>query len=242
MLAFYNWVKQQQCTKYIHPKEFIVDLGSGRGYDVQKLQSMRVKSILNIDCDRFSVEDGSRKSREWGMDNCYWYMADLLDSKSFKKMIEEKLIYIPQSVNTFWCQSSLHLLFRSKDDIVNLLGWMNTFLTPGGYFIGTCLDGDEILKLFGDSINYKSSCVKIELDPSISDAVDRDWNHRATLDGKTIGLIYWSLLVPCAESMGFKLISTEMFDSLYKRYNDSNLTRDEMKYSFVNRSFVFQKK
>ena len=49
------------------------------------------------------------------------------------------------------CQFSLHYYFKSEETLRSYLENISNSCRKGGYFIGTCYDGMDILKLFGDN-------------------------------------------------------------------------------------------
>jgi hypothetical protein len=57
------------------------------------------------------------------------------------------------------CQFSLHYYFKSEETLRNYLENISNSCKKGGYFIGTCYDGIDILKLFGDdnTIEYNKN-------------------------------------------------------------------------------------
>jgi hypothetical protein len=161
-------------------------------------------------------------------------------------LINQKILYLPGSINVFSSQLSLSYFCASREMLMTFLDWIYTFLALGGYFLGTVHDADEIIKL----TSAKSSIASIELSPSTptsSSPIAFGQGYNLTLGKHAHAhahkayLVYWSLFLECAEKIGLKLISTEMFENVYKRYPNSNMTREEMQISFINRSFVFQK-
>lgn len=54
-------------------------------------------------------------------------------------------------------------------------------------------------------------------------------------------LVYWPLFIEYAKQFGLRLVHSNLFEEEYKKYNNPNLSREEMKVSFLYRSFVFQK-
>lgn len=244
VLIFYNWVKQQQYTIYIHAGDSIVNLGSNSGVDTYKLRNQSPSRVLNLDIDSYMIKQGLRQTQEEGLHNFHWRAMDLMNPQDYEKLIREKILHVPNSINVFTCQDTLAHLFKSREIIVNFLDWIYTFLRPGGYFLGSMPDGDLLIEREKKKSKEEN---KIELKEStIKSYTIRDFGHEISKMEGDISmypkyLVYFPLLVKHAEEIGFKLIKSEMFEDLYKKYPNSNLDPKEMKFSFIYRSFVFQK-
>lgn len=61
-------------------------------------------------------------------------------------------------------------------------------------------------------------------------------------EGVTECLVPFETIVILAESVDLRLVNSCMFEELYKTYPQQDLTEDEKVFSFINRTFIFQKK
>jgi hypothetical protein len=193
---------------------------------VKQINNQKPFRVVHIDTDKKRIDVGFKEMKESGITNFYWHRADILTKSCLENMIHQKIIYVPKSVNVFSSYLSFnfddfHLANSGNLNGDNILHWMSTFLADDGYFIGI-----RSLKLAPAPTKNNSEKKKEEKEEK-KDEKDDD--------------VGWKLFVKCAEKFGLRLISTEMFEDLYKKYSDSNLSLEEMKISFSNQTFVFQK-
>ena len=151
------------------------------------------------------------------------------------------------------CQFAIHYFFESERKLDNFLSNVDMNLKPGGYFIGTCLDGKKIKKEFGNNMQLTGEYNKNIL-----------WNLKR-LYSKDIGVVYGEeievymesigrvmkeylvnidLLEKKLKALGYDLIECKNFKDYYteEKANKYNLEEVQQKYSFMNMSFVFKKR
>ena len=260
---YHNWIKKQLYMLYLHRNDNLIEIGCGQGGDLWKILPRYPASVLNLDINQASLELGQKRLREnKSVENqkhiVKWCKADLTDPKTFSLLIEQKILYLPKTVQAFSSQFSQTYFWKSQSILEMLLKWISTFLQDGGYFFGTMPDGVKTAELChkegtfspeNRQLVYKSSICEIKIDPQQVDLKTAGFGHtcefsliNSVMKETTIEyLIYWPVFVLFAEKHGLKLVYTEMFEDSYKMYHNSNLSIDEMKISFLNRSFVFQK-
>jgi hypothetical protein len=233
-MAFYNWVKKRQLTTYLHIDDFLVNIGKNtlgvvkddkKDASIKQFSWQNPSKVLHIDIDKKTIVNGFKEMKENGLDNFYWHHADISSVTSLKNLIEQKILHIPKSVNVFSSYSTLDISMNtSREKIETLLKWMSTFLADDGYFIG--IFTNEEVKQQPQELTKQQPKAEI-----------KQWPQELTKQRPQA----WQRFVECAEKFGLRLISTEMFEDLYKHYPNSNLNLDEMKIAFLNQTFVFQK-
>lgn len=70
--------------------------------------------------------------------------------------------YVKDGFDVVSCQFSIHYFFESEEKLDNFVYNVNSFLKNGGYFVGTCIDGQKIKKLLKGK--KKGASVTGELD------------------------------------------------------------------------------
>lgn len=184
MRNFHNYIKSNLAYNYCSPKMVdgklkklsVLDIGCGRGGDLMKFFSARIKDYVGFDPDShgiYSATDGCmsrfnnfrKKFPNWP--NMKFLVADggvklnLEDqSKVINKMTEQnkkmlKEIFGNSSDNkkdtkfdVFNCSIAIHYLF--KDDITwgNFCDNINSYINDEGYLTITTFDGNMLHKLF----------------------------------------------------------------------------------------------
>jgi mRNA (guanine-N7-)-methyltransferase len=182
------------------------------------------------------------------------------------------------------CQFSIHYFFKNEDTLDGFINNLNSVLKPGGYFVGTCFDGEKIDKLFSKDVDMVSGKCK---DVTIW-SIKKDYKKfKPDEYGQTIKvfvesinktheeyLVPFELLVKKLGDANIHLLTSEecqemgvdssegMFSELFKKMMENNqeIVRsdknknnpikiastlpdnpDEMKFSFLNRWFIFRR-
>jgi SAM-dependent methyltransferase len=177
---FHNWIKSSliynYCSKELTGNKMIVlDIGIGRGGDIQKYFSARIQELVGIDTDSngiFSATDGaySRYNNFKKKFPAFPKMTFLIADGGAKLNMSDQIQAIgsmddknkqalkdifgaedgakSMKFDTISSQFVLHYMF--KDDITfnNLCDNINKLLKPNGYLIFTTMDGDLIHKEF----------------------------------------------------------------------------------------------
>ena len=151
-------------------------------------------------------------------------------------------------------QFAMHYFFKNKDTVQQFINNLKYTIRVGGYFIGTCYNGDRVLKLLRKQQDYRyktKSNVKIELvmksDESDendeesdekeenvdSEEEDRRFKYISDLYNKKIGGV--SIRV---EEKGFKgqeeyLVNFGLFDDLMKRNGFNKIKNKSVEFSTV---------
>lgn len=159
------------------------------------------------------------------------------------------------------CQFAVHYFFSDKNALENFAKNVDAFLKPGGYLIGTCLDGVAVKKLLKD--------IKVSEEKSASINGRTLWNIKKLYNNEN-KIKYGEQIEIYMESIGKRLkeylVDMKLLESVFNKYNITivrNLTRnfqaiydeflqntrarvpemsdEEKQYSFLNMAFTFQK-
>ena len=151
--SFNNWIKAVLINKYTHLLGFdysVLDLGCGRGGDLIKFFQTKVKLYVGADISEESLKNAMERLKkiknEKYRDNfkikCYFITEDL----------SEKNNHLMEKINNVFkfdlvtCNFSLHYHFQSEERVRTFLVNVVTRLCDGGYFIGTIIDDNVIVK------------------------------------------------------------------------------------------------
>lgn len=112
----------------------LLDLCCGRGGDLFKWNACKITKVIGIDNHSESIEEANRRYSEGniGVDVVFYVDTSLNMDK-----------YVNSSkMNIVSCNFALH--YFDRGDLVKLVKNVSKVLPKGGYFIGTCIDGDIV--------------------------------------------------------------------------------------------------
>jgi len=179
MRTYINWIKSNIIYVYCSPKYNIkldvLDIGVGRGGDINKFFHSRVKSLVGIDPNEAGIYSGSDgaisryntfKVKLPSFPKMTFIVAnsgmkfDYNNQKSLGNLNEESIKYIKEifgeeetskkysKFDIFNMQMMIHYLFENKNTFDNLCYNINKYLKVGGLILITVFDGNLIDKNF----------------------------------------------------------------------------------------------
>lgn len=279
MMTFHNyWAKNQfLIRKYAQGKSSLLDIACGKGGDLKRWIDCGLETVFGIDKVRDNIEnpnDGiyARLHQQRNHVDSKKYMFCTMDasqdlSDAYVRSLNEDDKFVGLKLlehgkfDVVSCQFALHYFFEDEVTLDALLKNVDKFLAPGGYFIGTCLNGAKVEKAMGKN-------------PAISGTVDDRiiWNIRKEYDTKqdygseikvymeSIGmemseyLVDKDILSQKVQKLGYSVTEISSFEDVYKSVVSqpasspeyyykavTDMQPVEKEYSFMNMLFVFQK-
>ena len=163
----------------------------------------------------------------------------------------------PASFKTVSCQFAIHYFFKDNTTLDNFVYNVNNHLAPGGYFIGTCLDGKRIKAAFAEA---KTDRLQGEKDGRMIWMIQRTGDEEVEIYMESIGkrmrenLVDFDVLVRKLAAHDIHLVQpiASFGDAFAELAADPpreaivadsilKMTPEEKRYSFFNSYFVFKK-
>jgi SAM-dependent methyltransferase len=185
MRSFNNYLKSNLIFTYVNYKynkdniqNNVLDIGCGRGGDIQKYYYAEVEGIVGIDPDvngLTSISDSAvsrynqLRKKHAKFPPMYFINADpsnlLVYDEQVKKVgrmnndNKEMFNKFFSSDNAFEfdrlnASFSIHYLLSDEDSWSNFCSNINKYLRSGGFFIFETFDGDKVMDLLKDNNNY----------------------------------------------------------------------------------------
>ena len=291
MLNFHSYVKTQLFTKVASTGcKSLFDMSCGKGGDLSKWNEAGFTRVLGVDYAQDNIEnpvdgiyarlldnrridphklnymfltmDSSKKfTKEYvrslndeATNICFGYQKTL--NPKFYNLVEKQYDVVS-------CQFSLHYFFKSEEVLDNFLYNVHLNLKPGGYFIGTCLNGFDVKAklekedhIFGKIEERILWDIKKDYDNTSDDI---DYGEEIKVYMESIGrmsseyLVSIDILCKKLKKLGImpviKVDRTTMklpdtFGSFKLLHNQEQypLSPEEMEYSYMNMWFIFKKK
>lgn len=183
MRDLHNWIKLVLISntikfyKQVHKQPIsLLDIAIGRGGDLAKWNKSNVDYIFGFDKSDKSIN--SKDPEDQGalerlahfkgsrFKDIHFVVGDAI--RPSKVLLDNIDSFLNKNnlggFNIVSCQFALHYFFKTETDLKIVLSMVSRFLLPGGFFIGTTIDGDNIKKIFKDSSSkvYTSTLFKVE--------------------------------------------------------------------------------
>ena len=151
--SFNNWVKASMINKYCHELGShlsVLDLCCGKGDDLDKYFVNKIKLYVGADISRELLENAisrlekirNEKYRDNFQTKCIFIKEDL--SSPQNKLLEK--IDNKYKFDLVSCQFALHYHFESEQKLNAFLINVSKKLCDGGYFIGTIIEDNVIIR------------------------------------------------------------------------------------------------
>ncbi|GAA6003206.1 hypothetical protein JCM10207_001799 [Rhodosporidiobolus poonsookiae] len=170
--SFNNWIKTVLIAKFgRHESERekplirVLDLGCGKGGDLQKWGKAGTSEYIGIDLAAVSIEQA--RSRHAGLRGKAFH-ASFFALDCFESSIEEVLdpsYFDPQPFDIVSMQFCMHYALETEAKARQMLENVARFLRPGGVFIGTIPDANNLFAHLDASAEAAAS------DPSLNPLV-----------------------------------------------------------------------
>lgn len=230
MRNFHNWIKSMQINEYIvkikdskrHNVPIrVLDMCCGKGGDLLKWRKAGISHLICSDIAAVSL-DQCKSRYEINKRNGSSYSIELIHADCTKVRLREKYADPSIKLDLVSCQFAFHYSFESLPQAECMIRNAAECLNPGGYFIGTIPDANELMSRrnkagmnkFGNDV-YK---VSFECDTDRPPLFGARYNFH--LDGVVHCpefLVHFPTLTELAKKYGLKLVNKEKFYNTFER-------------------------
>jgi SAM-dependent methyltransferase len=244
---YHNSIKRTLYDRYTKNIDNLLEIAAGKGGDLNKWSSNKIKHVVCYDIDAASIEEGIRRVKS---------------NKGYTPKVELNVLDLSRNVITptvpFDVVSAMfcfHYFFESEETFNTIISSIKLNLKPGGIFIGTMFDGASLLHLKvpeSDTIEL-SDAGEVRFKLRFLEKSDQSpfGNKLSVFIKDTVldepmdeYIVKFDSFVELMKSNGFELIDSKMFESLYEPYINSGnkaLNSLQKEVSFLNRTFVFRR-
>jgi mRNA (guanine-N7-)-methyltransferase len=141
--SFNNFIKSLLIRKYGAERNIVLDIGCGKGGDLQKWMKQRISGLIGIDIADVSLNQA--RSRYKNIRNKQFW-ADFCVGDAFADRIEDIVHPDAFPVDLVSSQFTLQYSFESEERARTLLSNVSRALRRGGRFIGCIPNSDVILE------------------------------------------------------------------------------------------------
>jgi hypothetical protein len=258
MRFFHNRIKEVLYDTYTKNTNYLLELSSGKGGDLNKWVKNNIKHVNGYDISKKNIQECVNRYNTLLQKNktlvkkinYAFYQQDLTDSKS-PVIISSQL-----PTNTFYdnvfCNFAIHYFFQSQNNLNNIIDILDLTLNNKGYFVVTFMDSNQIMKLMdGKQTKYITNQNEVVY------YLQMETFNKKSLFGNKIKIILsgnnilnegsdeyiidFNLFTEYMLENGYDLIDSKLFNDKSISNFSENLSDFEKDISYLNRYCVFQK-
>ncbi|POY74336.1 hypothetical protein BMF94_2530 [Rhodotorula taiwanensis] len=215
---FNNWIKSVLIGRFgrregdATPLIKVLDLGCGKGGDLQKWSKAGTGGYVGIDIATVSVEQA--RSR-WEGIRFNRFPAEFYALDCFESSIDEVLppATIERPFDVVSMQFCMHYAFETEEKVRTMLANVARHLKPGGVFIGTIPDAKNLFEHLDaadpdNPLVFGNSVYSVKFDSRECDSI---YGHRYTfylqdaVEEVPEYVVYWDPFVELAQEYGLEL-------------------------------------
>ncbi|CAN8063444.1 unnamed protein product [Agarophyton chilense] len=167
MRKFNNWLKSVLIYLHTRPGYSVLDLCCGKGGDLHKWSQAGAATYVACDTAQVSVQECANRYNGMGRAP---FRPSLLVGDCFQVNVDD---YIPRDImfDVVSCQFAIHYAFESESRVRNLVKNVTDRLKPGGFFIGTTVDANVLVRKLRavDDMAVSNSVYEVRLDPAFKE-------------------------------------------------------------------------
>ncbi len=233
MKRYHNWLKRKILSKYCSNKS-VIDIGAGRGGDIQKWIDFNINYVEAYDIDEKSVEIAKERFEQCKKQPIN--KKTLEYSFEVKDLNNEELDEKNGKIDNMTCFFALHYFLDNFDKFLN--NTVNKRLRKNGYFICCLTEKNSIDSYVKEDYSYDEFYIEKENEDTIQ-IVIKDTVVKEKMKEKIISK---EDLIEKMKKNRLELIETFNFVEKCKEWSKNrNYMEDyEMDMSFLNQMYVFK--
>lgn len=242
MRNFHNWIKSMLINEYLtkikDSKKYdepvrVSDMCCGKGGDLLKWRKGGITHLICSDIANVSVEqcksryNDMKRRRDKGNTNIY--SIEYLVADCTRDRLREKYKDPSMKLDLVSCQFAFHYSFESLPQAEGTLRNAAECLQPGGFFIGTIPDANELVarahkngsNKFGNDVYEVSFYDDVKKPPLFG--AKYNFHLHGVVDCPEF-LVHFPTLVKLAKKYGLKLVKKEKFFDYYEKMKQEGKT------------------
>lgn len=142
---FNNWVKAVLISRHVRRDDYVLDLCCGKGGDLLKWKTGRIKYLFAADIAEFSVDQAKTRYQSGN----FPFNADFIACDCFSDDLLKHTRR--QTFDIVNIQFALHYAFETEERATTAIRNIAKHLVSGGHFIGTIPNSNWIVKKLRDA-------------------------------------------------------------------------------------------
>lgn len=198
----------------------VLDIGCGKGGDLQKWQKAKIKEYVALDIATVSVNQARDRWRDLKGDRFEATFAQL-DCYTYPLAKEISQHQLSELFDVVTMQFCMHYAFESEQKVRMMLENVSKYLRPGGRFVGTTPNADILLNNLRDNPNtltFGNSVYTVRFDSDQGPV----YGHRYmfflqdAVEDVPEYVVYWDNFVSVASEYGLELVYKKEFHDIFQ--------------------------
>ncbi|OWZ50983.1 mRNA cap guanine-N7 methyltransferase [Cryptococcus neoformans A2-102-5] len=228
---FNNWIKSVLIGKFAHrPRGKVLDVGCGKGGDLNKWKQARIGLYVGLDVADQSVQQAADRYRRMpkpGFD-AFFYAHDCFSNPLSDVLSPE--LQIKDLYDNVTMQFCMHYAFENAAKARMMIENVSRYLRRGGIFIGTIPNAELLLERLNElpdddeELRFGNSCYSIQFTERQHKGVyGHDYRFYLTdaVEDVPEYLVDWENFVSLASESGLRLIYKKAFHEILQEEKDS---------------------
>ena len=159
-----NWVKSAALQRRVREGDRVMDLACGKGGDLKKYARAKIASYVGVDIALESVRRDAVK--RYNAEHAREFPATFVAGDAFVVDLAKVLPESARALDVISCQFAIHYSFSTEQRARTALRNVCKMLRPGGFFIGTTVDANVLVKKLRevDGLAFWNPVYEVEFD------------------------------------------------------------------------------
>ncbi|EKX48235.1 hypothetical protein GUITHDRAFT_105843 [Guillardia theta CCMP2712] len=150
---FHNEVKRSLIESFATRADHVLDLGCGRGGDLNKWFDAKIANVVGVDLSQKEIQEAIKRLHELRSKARGGVIRNRLVDTFNARFLQSDSLGISSPIlfasnrhqfDAVTCMFALHYFFGTEHSLRNLLTTVSANLKVGGYFFGVCPDGRRV--------------------------------------------------------------------------------------------------
>ncbi|KZT44117.1 guanine-N(7)-methyltransferase [Sistotremastrum suecicum HHB10207 ss-3] len=235
--SFNNWIKSVLIAKWAAPSLVpangrrtnamfgkILDLGCGKGGDLQKWQKARVKEYYGLDIAATSVEQARFRHQSFRPSQRFHAVFQALDcySHPLSDVLGPDVLSSPFDVVSM--QFCMHYAFQNLAKVRQMLDNVSRWLRVGGRFVGTIPNSEQLLERLkglpsdAEELSFGNAVYKIQFDNRDIQTYGQRYSFflKDAVEDVPEYVVHWDNFVELAKEYGLHLLIRKEFHEVFQ--------------------------
>lgn len=235
---YHNSFKRNLIGKYAYKKISVLDLGIGKGGDLQKYETSNIKYLFGVEPNEQFIQELKHRYES----SSYKLTLQIIKSRAQQTNVITKALE-GKKVDVTSMFFSLSFFFENKNVFDSLIETISQTVIKDGFFIGTTIDGVAVRSALKGQTQIDLGNVTItkhyddfEGDIKFEKAIDFIYKTSSTVsDKQREWLVDWDMFVQALSDHGFVLLESGYFKPVLWLNSEDN------RLSSLYRNFVFKR-